>query len=79
MFRFFLAFFFKLLPKFSYFINCDDCIGKITSKYIRQQPVFTKKKRFEVDEKMIFSSEKKTKNSGNCIYDYAHSFFVENF
>ena len=34
--RFFLSvFFFKLLPKFSGFINSDDCIGKITSKSIR--------------------------------------------
>ena len=32
---FFLQFFFKLLPKFSNFINSDDCIGKIKSKAIR--------------------------------------------
>ena len=34
------------------------------------------KKRFEDIKKEIFSSEKMN-NSGNCIYDYAHSFFVE--
>ena len=32
------------------------------------------KKRFEVNIKQIFSSEK-MRNSGNCIYDYSHSFF----
>ena len=27
--------FFKLLAKFSYFVNYDDCIGKISSRSIR--------------------------------------------
>ena len=39
---------------------------------------FLLKKRFEVDKKQKFSSEK-MKISGNCIHDYAHSFFVEDF
>ena len=39
---------------------------------------FLFKKRFEVNEKQIFSSEE-MRNSGNCIYDYAHSFFGEDF
>ena len=39
---------------------------------------FLFKKRFEVNKKQIFSSEK-MRNSGNCIYDYAHSFFGEDF
>ena len=39
-------FFFKLLPKFNDFINSDDCIGTITSKSIRLQPV--KKKKIQV-------------------------------
>ena len=30
------------------------------------------KKRLEVNKKQIFYSEK-IRNSGNCIYDYAHS------
>ena len=34
--------------------------------------------RFEVNEKNIFSSEK-TRNSGNCVYDYAHMFIGEDF
>ena len=42
--RFFLHFFFEILPKFSDFVNFDDCIEKITSKLIRLQPVFIKKK-----------------------------------
>ena len=35
-------------------------------------------KRFEVDTKRIVSSGK-MRNSGNSIYDYAHSFFGEDF
>ena len=36
------------------------------------------KKRFEVNEKQILPTEK-MKNSGNCVYDYTHSFFEEDF
>ena len=38
------------------------------------------KKRFEINikKKQIVSSEK-MRNSGNSIYDYAHSFFGEDF
>ena len=68
----FFAVFFEILPKFSNFINSDDFIGKITSKYIRLQPAFIKKKGFEVNEKQIFSS-KKVGKSGNYINDNAHS------
>ena len=39
---------------------------------------FLFKKIFEVNKKQIFSSEK-MRNSGNCIYDYGHSFFGEDF
>ena len=39
---------------------------------------FLFKKRFEVIKKQIFFNEK-VRNSGNCIYDYAHSFFGEDF
>ena len=34
--------------------------------------------RFEVNKKQVFSSEK-LRNSGNCVYDYDHSFFEEDF
>ena len=50
--------------------------------YTHQNPSdffeFLFKKRVEVNNKQIFSSEK-TKNSVKFIYDYAHSFFEENF
>ena len=36
------------------------------------------KKKCEVNKHQIFSSEK-MRNSGNCIYHYAHSFFGEDF
>ena len=39
---------------------------------------FLLKKRFEVDKKQIFSSEKII-NSGNCNYYYALSFFGKDF
>ena len=39
-FRFFLAVFFEIVPKFSDFVNSDDCIGNITPKSIRLQSVF---------------------------------------
>ena len=44
--RMFCFFFFELLQKFSDFVNFNYCIGKITSKSIRLQPVFIQK-RFE--------------------------------
>ena len=46
----------------------------VTSKYISLQPVFIQK-RF----KYISFSRGKNRNSGNCKYDYAHSFFGEDF
>ena len=39
---------------------------------------FLFEKRFGVNKKQIFSSEK-MRNSGNCIYDYCPSFFGEDF
>ena len=36
------------------------------------------KTNFRLIKKQIFSSEK-LRNSGNCIYDYAHSFYGEDF
>ena len=49
----------------------------MTSKPIGQQTVFIQN-IFEVDKKQIFSSEKMRK-TGNCIHNYVHSFFVEDF
>ena len=46
--------------------------------YIYKNRQFLFKKRFEVIEKQIFASEK-IRNLYNCIYDYAHSFFGEDF
>ena len=74
---FFEVIFFKILPELSDFVNFDYCIGKTTSESIRLQAVFNKKK-IEVNKNQIFSCEK-MRNSGNCIYDYAHSFFREDF
>ena len=53
---------------FSDFENTDDCIGRIISKLIRLRSVFIQKK-----------IRKKMRNSGNCIYDYAHVLFEEDF
>ena len=50
--KFFVVFAYIFLntnTKFSDFVNSDDCIREITSKYIRLQPVFIKKK-FEVNK-----------------------------
>ena len=59
-------------------VNSDDLIGKMTSKSIWLQHIFIFKKGSEVDKKQILSSEK-MRNLGNCIYEYAHSLFGEDF
>ena len=41
--RFFYRYIFKVLQKFSDFVNSDDCIEKLTSKYVRLYPVFIKR------------------------------------
>ena len=58
--------------------NSDSLIGKITSESIRLQLVFIKDKKFKVNKNTIFSGEK-MRNSDNCIYNYAHAFFGEDF
>ena len=65
----------EILPKFKGFVNSDDCIGKITPKSIRLQPVFI----YFFKLKLIKTDVFLMKNSGNCIYDYPHSFFKEDF
>ena len=42
--RFFIAVFFDMFPKLSYFLNSDDCIRKTKSKSIRLKPVFIQEK-----------------------------------
>ena len=63
-----------MITKFSYFVNSDYNQTITISDYNQ----FLFKKIFEVDKKHIISSEKLRK-SGNCIYDYAHSLFKEDF
>jgi len=67
--------FFELLPKLSDSKNYNDFIGKITSNSITLNPVFVQCK---ILSQKNFSSDK-MKNSGNYIYDYAYSFFGEDF
>ena len=55
---FFAGFIFKLLSKLSDFINSDDWIGKITSKSVRLEPVFIRKKISKLIKKQIFACEK---------------------
>ena len=61
---FFCIFFLEIFTRSSDFVNSVDCVGKITSKSVRLQPVFIQK-RFEVNKKQILSSEKMT-NAGDC-------------
>ena len=49
-----------------------------TDKNMSDYNQFLFKKRSDVNKKPIYSSEKMS-NSGNCIYDHAHSFFGEDF
>ena len=80
MVLFFFVVFLEILLKFRDFVNSDDCIGKITSKSIIlqiKQPVFIKKKL--ILPNIRFFLVKKMRNAGNCIYDYAHSFFGADF
>ena len=51
--RFFLQFFFEILPKFIDFVNSDDCIEKIIQKSIDYNQ-FLFENRFEVIKKQIF-------------------------
>ena len=66
-----IYFILKLLLKFSDFINFDDCIRKITLKYIRLSLFLSKKKNLNSIKKEIISSE--IKNVGNHNHNYAHS------
>ena len=67
--------FFEILQKYSDFVNSNHYIGKITSKSIRLQPVFIPKK-FEVNKKQIFSSEKR-RNLGNYSLVLRRGFLIQ--
>ena len=54
------------------------CMGKLVSKAIRLHQFLLIKKKNEVNKK-IKNSIEQIINSGNCIYDYAHSFFGKDF
>ena len=56
--NFFQLFFFELLPKFSDFVNSNDCIGKVTSKAIWLYPVFIKKKIIIIMKNRFFVVKK---------------------
>ena len=71
--------FFEIVPKFSDFVNSTDLIPNSKShQNLSDYNQFLLKKIFEVNKKLVFSSDK-IKNAGNCIYDYAHSFLGEDF
>ena len=70
-------FLFEILPKISYFVNSNDCGRKITSKSIRLNQFFLKK-RCEVIKKYIFLL-KKWENSGNCIFGYISLVLLKGF
>ena len=74
--RFFLQFFFEILPKFSDFVNSDDHIGKKSYRNLLDYIQFLFKNDLRLIKKQIFSSQK-IENLGNSIHDYAHSFFRE--
>ena len=77
MLGFFWQFFFKLFQKCINFINSDDRIGKISLKSIRLIQ-FLLKNKFKYNKKGIIYNGK-IRNSGNHIYDFAHSFFGKDF
>jgi len=60
---FFLAVYFKLLPKLSNFVNSDDCVGKIPWKSIRLYPVIIEKVLKSIRDR--FLPVKIMRNSGN--------------
>ena len=57
-------------------MNTDDCIRKMYLKIYQSKIRFYSKIDLKLIKKQIFSCEK-MRNSGNYIYDYAHSFFGE--
>ena len=71
---FYLQLFFKLLLKLSDFINSDEFIEKKSHQNLSNHIQFLFNKRFELNKKKGLFLVKKTKNSGNHIQDYAHSF-----
>ena len=76
-FRLILCRFYRNTAIIQWFVNSDDCIEKNTSKSIKLKPVFIQK-NIRKYKKQIFYSEK-MKNSGDRIFDYAHTFFGKDF
>ena len=65
--------------KFSDYVNSDDCMHrKNRIKIYPTTTSFYSKKDLKLIKNRFFSSEK-MRNIGNCIYDYAYSFFGEDF
>ena len=76
--RFFICSFFsfKLLPKFRDFINSDTSIEKKYTKIYHTISSFYSINDFNLTKKKGLFIMKKIRNSGNYIYDYAHTFFL---
>ena len=77
-FRFLLFSFFRNTFKVQRLYKIRRLNRKKSHQNLSDYDQFLFKKRFEVNKKQIFSSEK-MRNSENCIYDYAHSFVGEEY
>ena len=73
----FFAVIFKYFQS-SVIVKISMVASEKSRKNISDYNLFLFKKSFEVNNKQFFSCEKRT-HSSNCIYDYADSFFVEDF
>ena len=71
-------FFLEILSKFSDLFKFRWLHRRKHIEIFQITTSFLLEKRFRVNKKNIFSIEK-LRNSGNCIYDYSHSFFGEDF
>ena len=65
--------FFQILPKFTDFVNSNECIGRITSKSMRLQPVFIQKK---ISSKQWKNEKYRLLYTYIYIYDHGHLFFA---
>ena len=74
----FFSDFFKILPKFSDFVNSDDCIEKKTHENLSDYNQFLLILFCMLIKKQIFYCEK-MRNSGNSYSDYGHLFFGKDF
>ena len=74
----FFEFFFKILSGVCIILYSGVCIEKKKHQNLSDETNFYLKIVLKLLKTQIFSREK-IRNSGNCIYDYAHSFFGEDF